>query len=227
MFFVEIERGGYRLHSIYRSERGHPSGVAVLGDGLFVAEGPQLRRFSVKRAGEPQRDPPFDIPRRAGAEKDETRGLDSGGGGIGLARLYDGSTLLVVSAPGDGFRADAAGPAGNKARNDNARPRYTRFYRFVPNVFARDPEISLLGEWPHEPTSATPSKPEPYSENLSLVTECGSGRLYTIHTTGHYGLKGEGYWTLSRVDGEPDKPRLVAPGPGDPEAGQRELPPSQ
>ena len=105
IFFIELERGGYRLHSMYRSALAHPSGVAVLGDGLFVAEGPHLRRFSVKGAGTPQGYPRYDIPKNGGK-----RGLDSGGGGIGLAKLYDGSTLLVVSAPGGGFRFDVAGP---------------------------------------------------------------------------------------------------------------------
>jgi hypothetical protein len=47
-----------------------------------------------------------------------------------------------------------------------------------------------------------------YSENLSLVTECGTGHLYTIHTTGQYLLNGDGYWRLSRVESGTKEPRL-------------------
>jgi hypothetical protein len=200
IFFVERDGGKTALHALYRSNYAHPSGVAVLGDGLFVAEGTFLRRFSVSAAGRNQPGPRFDLPRN-----DDKRGLENGGGGLGLAKLHDGTTLLIVSAPGGGFRPHTR----DVARDDNARARYTRLYRFVPDVFAKNAESSLLGEWKHPGVSSKPDGPGPYSENLSVVTECGSGNIYTIHTTGEYALKGDGYWRLSRVDGTPDHPRLV------------------
>lgn len=200
IFFVGRAGNKIGLHSLYRANSDHPSGVAVLGDGLFVAEGDFLRRFSVSAAGKNQAGPRFEMKKEG-----DKRGLASGGGGLGLAKLHDGTTLLIVSAPGNGFRPTTT----KKEREDNARPRYTRLYRFVPNAFAKNASSSLLGEWPHPGVSSRPAGPGPYSENLSVVTECGSGNIYTIHTTGKWGLKGDGYWRLSRVGGSPADPELV------------------
>jgi hypothetical protein len=199
VFFVGRDGSDNVLQALYRSSHAHPSGVAVLGDGLFFAEGDFLRRLSVSAAGTRQKTRRFDMPKNAAG-----RGLQNGGGGLGLAKLYDGTTLLIVSAPGDGFRGSS-----REGREQNAKPRYTRFYRFFPDVFAEDAEPDLLGEWAHEGISAKPDSPKAYSENLSVVTECGTGRIYTVHTTGDWALKGDGYWRLSRIDGEPLNPRLV------------------
>lgn len=200
VFFIERDGGKTELHSLYKSNVDHPSGVAVLGDGLFVAEKDYLRRFTVSAAGKKQPNPRFFIPKN-----NAELGLQNGGGGLGLAKLHDGTTLLIVSAPGGGFRPHAR----KVAREDNAKPRATRLYRFWPNAFAKDPNIRLLGEWKHPGVSAKPDGPGAYSENLSVVTECGSGRIYTIHTTGDYDLKGDGFWRLSRLEGDPKHPRLV------------------
>jgi hypothetical protein len=156
-------------------------------------------------------------------EEGDERGLGSGGGGLGLARLHDGTTLLIVSAPGGGFRPHTR----DVASDDNARARYPRLYRFVPGVFATDAKSSLLGEWPHPGVSSKPDGPGPYSENLSVVTECGSGNIYTIHTTGEYGLKGNGYWRLSRGRGNARSSAACTRGDLTPVAGQRIVPPPQ
>ena len=209
IFFVERDGGANKLHSIYRSAHDHPSGVAVLGDGVFVAEGDDLRRFRVSAAGTSKNDDRFTVPKsdvnRSIDPGDDGRGLQGGGGGVGLAKLADGSTFLIVTSPGGGFRDGST----KAAREDNDRPRYTRVYRMLPNAFADNPQMVFLGEWPHDGVSARPDSPRAYSENLSAVTECGTGHIYTIHTTGEYALKGHGYWRLSRLDGPPDKPRFV------------------
>lgn len=44
---------------------------------------------------------------------------------------------------------------------------------------------------------------------MSVVTECGSGTIYTIHTTGDWALKGDGYRRLSRLDDAKGGPRLT------------------
>ena len=194
IFLVENRSDGNALHALYKSTVDHPSGVAVLGDGLFVAEKGSLRWFRVSDAGKQQR--------YGYAVKD----LGTGGGGLGLAKLRDGTTLLIVTTPGDGFRKGTT----DDQRDMNLRPRHTRFYWLVPKAFEPDAKgIQLIGAWPHEHLSARPDKPMAYSENLSVVTECGSGTIYTIHTTGDYGLYGDGYWRLSRVDDGPKGPRLT------------------
>ncbi len=143
IFFVERDGGANKLHSIYRSAKDHPSGVAVLGDGVFVAEGDNLRRFRVSAAGKPQNDTRFSVPKsevnRSPDPGDDGRGLQGGGGGVGLAKLADGSTLLIVSAPGGGFRDGVT----KAARDDNDNPRYTRLYRILPNAFAENPRHRL------------------------------------------------------------------------------------
>ena len=199
IFFVERDGGKHFLHSLHRASNDHPSGVSVLGDGLFVAEGNELRRFRVSGAGDKQHR--YDIPR----DDSQGAGLQNGGAGLGLARLEDGTTLLIVSAPGGGFRDGVL----KAAKEENRRPRFTRLYRFVPNAFDDRAEIIFLGEWRHDGVSSKPKKPLAYSENLSVVTECGTGRIYTIHTTGDYALKGSGYWRLSRVELHAGTARLV------------------
>jgi hypothetical protein len=110
----------------------------------------------------------------------------------------------VVTAPGDGFRLGTT----KKGREENLEPRYTRFYRLVGKLPAYPQDVQFIGEWKHGNLSESPNTPMAYSENLSVVTECGTGHLYTIHTTGQYLLNGDGYWRLSRIESSPKGPRL-------------------
>lgn len=198
IFIVENGSGGKALHSLYKSATGHPSGVAVLGDGLFVAEKVDgkghLRVFRIGDSGKPQQ-------QRYALEE-----LGAAGGGLGLTKLHDGSTLLISSAPGDGFRKGTF----DEQRDENLKPRSTRFWRLTPNAFHARPGGTVpFGKWSHDGISARPDKPMAYSENLSVVTECQSAKIYTVHTTGDWGLRGDGYWRLSRVDDGPQGPHLV------------------
>ena len=170
----------------------------------------QLRRFSVKRAGEPQRYPRFDIPRTEprGAEKDETRGLDCGGGGIGLARLYDGSTLLVVSAPGGGFRFDVAGVAGNNARRTTPGRGDTRFYRFVPNGLYPTPDFAARR------MAARANRRHAVQAGAVFRKSVAGDRVRVrtpVHDSHDRTSRLEGRRLLDAVEGggPPDRPRLV------------------
>ena len=203
IFFIGVDKSGHHsLSNLHNSNVAHPSGVHVLGDGLYVAEGDYLRSFGVFSSID-NKSTRYYIPKNDPRQK----GLQGAGGGLGLAKLRDGGYLLVVSAPGDGFRV--------ANREENLEARYTRFYRIVGND-AGHPEkmkdgkdnITFIGEWKHEGLTKYPDTPMAYSENLSLVTECGTGHLYTIHTTGDYAFNGDGYWRLSRVESGPDGPRL-------------------
>ena len=185
IFFIESERGGLRLHSLYRAASAHPSGVAVLGDGLFVTdERGSIRMLRVSDAGKTQK-------------QSGVKDIGTSGGGLGLAKLQDGTTLLISTGPGDGFRKGTT----DAQQEENVRPRYTRFYRLVPNAFEAK-EVAPIGTFRHR-LGVRPETPLGYSENLSVVTECGSGKIFTIHTTGDYGLYGNGYWRLSRIDDGP------------------------
>ena len=197
IFFIANNDGKNKLYSMYNSTRDHPGGVHVLGDGLFVPEGDSLRWFSVDavyRGGFNQNNS-FKIPKDA----KDPKGLQGGGGGLGLAKLADGTYLLVVTAPGDGFRPKL-GIGSLGAADENRRARYTRFYRITGGDAGHpDKPVEFLGQYEHGYLSVSDT-PMAYSENLSLITECGTGHLYTIHTTGEYKLDGDGYWRLSRVE---------------------------
>lgn len=182
------------LHSLHRSNKAHPSGVAVLGDGLFVAESGYLRWFGINAAGDSQNQR-YMVPE-----------MSTAGGGLGLAKLSDGTSLLIVSHHGGGFRKGIT----KKQRKENLEPRYTRFYKMAPDAFRPDQSggIHLLGKQTHN-VETKPSRPYAYSENLSVVTECGTGSIYTVHTTGDWGLRGDGYWRLSKLEGNLQTPHLV------------------
>lgn len=206
IFFIRRDGNGLTLHSLHKSNIAHPSGVAVLGDALYVAEDDYLRQFGIFSSTDNQ-NIRYAIPKIDPRQK----GLQGGGGGIGLAKLEDSSYLLVVSARGDGFRLGTT----IEGLEQNVEPRYTRFYRIVGS----DPghpekradgslNIQFLGEWKHEGNTKYPDEPMAYSENLSVVTECGTGNIYTIHTTGQYAMDGDGYWRLSRIESDGDGPRL-------------------
>jgi hypothetical protein len=192
LFIVENRGDKLELHSLYRSATDHPSGVAVLGDGLFASEKGRLRVIRISDSGQPQ------------TLSSALEGLGSAGGGLGLARLHDGKTLLVVSGSGGGFRKGTT----KSQREDNLQKRQTRFF-LLEDPFAKLPVgLKAFGEWKH-PVQARPDRPMAYSENLTLVTECETGRLFTIHTTGDYGLFGDGYWRLSRIDEGPKLSHLA------------------
>lgn len=107
------------------------------------------------------------------------------GGGLGVLKLDDNRHLIVTSGPG----------------GQDSRPRYNRFY-LLKSINGTPSSISFLNE------SAT-TKPAQwpaglgYSENLSLITDCGSGDIYAIHTTGDEkgigAISGNGYWRLSKL----------------------------
>ncbi len=208
IFFIANKDGKNKLYSMHNSTRDHPGGVHVLGDGLFVPEGDSLRWFAVDavdRGGFNQNNS-FKIPK----DDKDPKGLQGGGGGLGLAKLADGTYLLVVTAPGDGFRPKL-GIGSLGAADENRRARFTRFYRITGSDAGHpDKPVEFLGQYEHGYLSKYPETPMAYSENLSLVTECGTGHLYTIHTTGEYKLNGDGYWRLSRVESGLDEgePRL-------------------
>lgn len=210
IFFIQTDKNGNKsLFSLHQSNGHHPSGVAVLGDGLYVAEGDELRSFGINSSIDNQNNR-YLIPK---TDKRQV-GLQGAGGGLGLAKLEDGGYLLVVTAPGDGFRP-RLGVGSVGAADQNQKARYTRFYRIVGNHAGhpdltpdKRPKVQFIGEWKHEGLEKYPDVPMAYSENLSVVTECGTGHIYTIHTTGEYKLNGDGYWRLSRVEQGPDEPRL-------------------
>ena len=107
------------------------------------------------------------------------------GGGLGIQRLSPNNFLVITTGPG----------------GQRERVRYNHFYHMTV-VNGRPSSLKFL----NKSTSKKPAKwPRnlAYSENLSMITECGTGDIYTVHTTGDEKgfsmISGKGYWRLSKL----------------------------
>ncbi len=179
-----------KLAAIHSTHSAHPSGAAVLGKWVFVADKERLWRFDVGRATR-KHDTWFNFP-----SKGNSRRLAGAGGGLGMAKLADGRTLVVVTAPGDGYRSGIL----KQGKDANGGKRHTRFFTLsgAPRDFNAS-KLEFINEFEHAGPSGDDKPPLRYSENLSLVSDC-DGTLYTIHSTGSYKLStGTGWWRLARV----------------------------
>ena len=107
------------------------------------------------------------------------------GGGLGAVKLAKDNYLLLTTGPG--------GQAGGQ--------RFNQFY-LLQGKNKRPSRIKLLAKSPFV-KPAQWSKGFGFSENLSLITECGTGVIYAIHTTGDEkgirAINGHGYWRLSKL----------------------------
>ena len=107
------------------------------------------------------------------------------GGGLGIVKLARDNHLLITTGPGGQKRGI----------------RYNRFYH-LKSVNGRPVSLKFINQ-------STTKKPQQwpniyqYSENMSLITECGTGDVYSIHTTGDEqgvsAISGKGYWRLSKL----------------------------
>jgi hypothetical protein len=152
------------LSAIHGLRTPHPSGVHVIGRYVAVADDNDLVLIDLSA-------PAATTALRHALPKP---GLRRAGAGIGLAKLKDGSHLLVASRPG----------------NYAPGPRVTRFFKLHGGLVTPT-RTEFLGESVYsEPAAWTGD--HRYSENLSVITECGTGALYTVHTTGADRLLGDG-----------------------------------
>ena len=107
------------------------------------------------------------------------------GGGLGIVKLADDRHLVVTTGPGG---------------QDN-RPRFNRFY-VLKSSNGRPSSLRLINESSTKKPSQWP-RGLAFSENLSLITECGTGDIYAVHTTGDEkgisAITGNGYWKLSKL----------------------------
>lgn len=107
------------------------------------------------------------------------------GGGLGLLRLAKDSYLLVTTGPG----------------GQDSRPRFNRFYH-LRGSNGRPTSLTYISQSPVKIGSGW-SRSFGFSENLSLITECGTGDVYAVNTSGdEKGIKavsGNGYWRLSKL----------------------------
>lgn len=173
-----------RLDTLLRSADNHPTGGQVLGNSFVFAEEGKLRVINVTGAERSRR---LVVPAPTWAKP----GAGLSGGGLGAVKLTGGGTLVISSTPG----------------GEDPGPRYTLFFTKAGTLDDATP-LALVGET----TYAQPAgwgKDYRFSENLSAVTECGTGKIYTLHVSGDVSIQGRGYFRLSRVDTVAGKPTLV------------------
>ncbi len=107
------------------------------------------------------------------------------GGGLGVVKLSKDRHLIITSGPG----------------GQDKRPRYHRFY-LLKSINGRPASISMINESSFIKPNKWPSSLT-FSENLSVITECGTGDIYTVHSSGDEkgvsAISGNGYWRLSKL----------------------------
>ncbi len=183
-------RGRKYLAALHRTRHKHPSGVHMLGKYVLFGDrqgsANQLRMIDLDRRRS-RHDITHALPTITGPSSSVRPNF---GGGLGSAKMSDGSYLLVSTVN------------GGKAPG----PRYDQF--FIMKGPLSDPEaltISFVGAHRYENPSWA-RKDFRYSENVSLITECGTRDIYAVHTSGDGresgvdGLEGGGYWRLSKLE---------------------------
>lgn len=168
------KKGDKHLAVLMKSASRHPSGVHVFGQ--YLAYGENGRLF-LKDLNKPRAK---DISVKLPGPKPNF------GGGVGLVKLQDGSYLMLTTGPG----------------GQDERQRFNRFYQLTGHNGRMD-NIRYLGQSDQLKPAQWPAGFK-YAENLSMITECGSGDIYAIHATGDQealsALAGNGYWRLSKVE---------------------------
>lgn len=113
------------------------------------------------------------------------------GGGLGIAKTDEGKYLLITTGPG----------------GQQSGPRYNHFYELSATglVFLGSSEVAIPSDWDGKFI---------FSENLSVLSECDTGAIYTVHSTGDESglgiINGNGYWRLSKMEKTNDEYKLVA-----------------
>ncbi len=182
IFFVHRADGGQKkLSKIHTTRHAHPSGLSVLG--RFVAFSDQASTVRL-----------IDMNKIDEAHLIEfhASGMSRAGGGIGLTKLAGDGYLLVVSPKG--------------SHDDHHRE--VRFYHLHGSITS--PEVTPVGTWTYvQPASW--SGDYRYTENLTVIPECGTGDVYVVNTSGDDRLLGRGWWLLSKVVQKKDEGLTLKP----------------
>jgi hypothetical protein len=172
VFVVSQDGTKMNLSSLQKSKGGHPSGIQVIGDYLVYGDGGALVFKDINSPNQT----------RTASIKITPKARFGYGGGLGLLRLSKNNLLVLTSGPG----------------SQDSRPRYNYFYQLEINrgipkklTLINRSQSRIPAKWP---------KVLGFSENLSLITECGTGDIYSVHTMGSAAtFAGNGYWRLSKM----------------------------
>jgi hypothetical protein len=199
LLLIQDDGGDLELDTLHQSWGKHPTGAAILGGRMWYGDKPDpdepyaLRSLVV--------DSWFGTPQEFLPLPDHFQGSGpTMGGGVALAKLASGGYLLVAVGPG-GSDDDVHSDFFFMIGNDQGGGVRSELGTAVGGQY--DMEIFGLSRWWNANSeNAFPASDSDlqFSENISLITECGTGDLYVINTTGDNQFYGSGYYRLSRID---------------------------
>jgi len=157
------------IHALHRTTSEHPSGIFTFGRYVGMMDGSSSVRFFDTTRSLESHDLHFALSAAHGPA------TLSGNGGLAMAKLYGGGYLLVVGQGG----IDTA-------------PQSTYLY-FVDGPLTAPNRIQHL-----QTNRPPPTETHNQSENISIITECGTRDIYTVHMMGD-NVGGQGYYALNKV----------------------------
>jgi hypothetical protein len=198
----QLDDGRKQLHALHETVHNHPSGLSTLGAFALLVDGIRLRIYDVRHPTEAQ---------EYRYKLNGPRDLDSDfNGGVSAAKLRGGG-YLVVNVTG---------------RLDISR-RFTEFF-YVDGPLEKPNRVEYLGD---QYTADSVNellhilglpeiflKASVFSENFSLLTECGTGDLYGVYSTGSGDVidvafgESSGRITLARMEWDEDGPKTTTVG---------------
>ncbi len=190
VFVIAKTNSGLELVTLHKTKSAHPSGTHVIGDYLVYGDDDVLV-FKKLSSIDQQINIPVKNPRAFG-------------GGLGLAKLVNNKYFVITTGPGGDDkgidRKNFFYTLGFKNGEPDSDLDYISFSKVViPNGWSSNYKLS---------------------ENLSVITECGTGDIYTIHSTGGvtkipfteklapFGKSS--YWRLSKLENKSGALNLTA-----------------
>jgi hypothetical protein len=173
VYFIRRNPDGVKhLAYLHSVRHAHPSGLATIGK--YIAFSDRVGWVRLLDTTRAWQNHLIEFPTHGASART--------GGGLGLAKLRDGKHLLVV------------GPRG-KPHNDTE----AQFYLVSGGL--EHARSTYLSTWAYEQPSSWRGDYE-HMENLSVITECGTGDLYVITTAGpgadEFSAE-DGFYLLSKV----------------------------
>jgi hypothetical protein len=202
LFVVDDHGGDLRLDSLHHTFSRHPTGASILGARMWYGDklpegGPYRLRSLIVDSWFSTDLGTLELPKAF--EPGPTMG-----GGVGLAKLASGGHLLITVGPGDNTEAphwDFFFVMGKPNGPQSVSPLGT-----ISPGGEYDANITALSRWRNSDANngfVSSQSQFQWSENISVITECGTGDIYVINSTSENGAKmlfGKGYYRLSRVD---------------------------
>jgi hypothetical protein len=166
------------IHAMHLTASPHPSGLFTLGQYVGLVDGTNVVRFFDTRRSQESHLIRYTMSAEtAGAGRtDSGPGVKDANGGIAIAKLFHGGYLVVVGQGGV------------------SNPSQETYFYFTEGKAIGPNRQEYLGKAPYSGPAGAGQ-----SENVSIITECGTGQLYTVHVGGQDQLDGNGWYRLSKV----------------------------